>query len=760
MSLRSRGEPPTRQLGSALSEVRPRVDHRAGPTGPPGQLDRRAAAHPRPRTDRRSSATSPRSTASTSTCAAARRSASSAPTAPASRRTMRMIGCVSPVTARRRCGSSAWTRPPTARAIRARLGVVPAGGHPRHRAHGPREPRHLRPLLRALPRARSRERADELLEFVAARPSGASDQVEPLSGGMKRRLTIARALINEPELLLLDEPTTGLDPQARHVLWDRLFRLKQQGVTLVLTTHYMDEAEQLCDRLVVMDKGEIVAEGSPRELIARALHPRGRRAAVRPSDEPRGARRASVAGPRPSGSRCCPTGCCSTPTTARRRWPRCTSAGSQPVASLVRRSHARGRLPPPHRPDAGGLMAAALPGVRPERCPGTLRRGRPRAPSTTGRRRTGAPGEATWRSSIVVSPLLYLARDGRRPRRLIDDGAGGRLGGRRYLDFIAPGLLAAHAMQTGGRSSRRYPVMGGFKWHAVPTPRCSRRRCASRDVLAGHLVWSCRSGWPSAPRSSLVVMAPFGASATRRGRCSCIPAARAHRAGVRAADLRASRPASRTTAAFALVFRFGDHRRCSCSPARSSRSRNLARLAGAARRSTPLWHGVDLCPDARPRHASTGGCRARCTSPTCAVLARRLVLGACAASRGGWSHDSPRRPLRVGPRGPDPPRWSAGGARCCVERNCLVYRHALAACFVSRLPRAGVLPVLDRHRRRRSWSATFELRTARPIPYAAFVAPAMLAASRDERRAHRRDVQLLLQAEVQQALRRRCWPRR
>ena len=95
----------------------------------------------------------------------------------------------------------------------------------------------------------------------------AKSQVEPLSGGMKRRVTIARSLINEPELLLLDEPTTGLDPQARHVLWDRLYRLKQQGVTLVLTTHYMDEAEQLCDRLVVMDGGRIVAEGSPRQLI-------------------------------------------------------------------------------------------------------------------------------------------------------------------------------------------------------------------------------------------------------------------------------------------------------------------------------------------------------------------------------------------------------------------------------------------------------------------------------------------------------------
>ncbi|MHB8508809.1 MAG: ABC transporter ATP-binding protein [Candidatus Dormibacteria bacterium] len=109
-------------------------------------------------------------------------------------------------------------------------------------------------------------RADGLLEFVQL-DERAGSRVEPLSGGMKRRLTIARALINQPRLLLLDEPTTGLDPQARHLLWDRLYRLKQDGVTLVLTTHYMDEAEQLCDRLVVMDNAKIVAAGSPRQLI-------------------------------------------------------------------------------------------------------------------------------------------------------------------------------------------------------------------------------------------------------------------------------------------------------------------------------------------------------------------------------------------------------------------------------------------------------------------------------------------------------------
>ena len=117
-----------------------------------------------------------------------------------------------------------------------------------------------------LSRTEATARAQELLTFVQL-TERATARVEDLSGGMKRRLSVARSLINTPDLLLLDEPTTGLDPQARHQLWDRLFRLKQQGVTLVLTTHYMDEAEQLCDRLVVMDKGVIVAQGSPAELI-------------------------------------------------------------------------------------------------------------------------------------------------------------------------------------------------------------------------------------------------------------------------------------------------------------------------------------------------------------------------------------------------------------------------------------------------------------------------------------------------------------
>ena len=117
-----------------------------------------------------------------------------------------------------------------------------------------------------LSRTQIRERIEELLEFVQLKEKS-NEKIQTLSGGMKRRVVIARGLINSPDIFILDEPTTGLDPQARHVLWDRLYRLKQQGVTLIITTHYMDEAEQLCDRLVVMDKGKIVAEGSPTALI-------------------------------------------------------------------------------------------------------------------------------------------------------------------------------------------------------------------------------------------------------------------------------------------------------------------------------------------------------------------------------------------------------------------------------------------------------------------------------------------------------------
>jgi len=180
--------------------------------------------------------------------------------------TMRMIGCVSPVTDGTLTVLGMDPAKDGAR-IRARLGVVPQLDT-LDMELTVRENVIIYGRYFGLPRRELIKRADELLEFVQLNER-ANDKVEPLSGGMKRRLTIARSLINDPEVMLLDEPTTGLDPQARHVVWDRLYRLKQSGVTLILTTHYMDEAEQLCDRLVVMDKGKIVAEGSPVDLIRR-----------------------------------------------------------------------------------------------------------------------------------------------------------------------------------------------------------------------------------------------------------------------------------------------------------------------------------------------------------------------------------------------------------------------------------------------------------------------------------------------------------
>jgi lipooligosaccharide transport system ATP-binding protein len=179
--------------------------------------------------------------------------------------TMRMIACASPTSGGElrvlnmnpQCDASR---------IKARLGVVPQQDN-LDTEITVRENLLMYARYFDIPRHVAEKRADELLEFVEL-SDRAGAQVEPLSGGMKRRLTIARALVNEPDVILLDEPTTGLDPQARHVVWERLYQLKRRGATLLLTTHYMDEAERLCDRLVVMDKAKIVAEGSPRALIA------------------------------------------------------------------------------------------------------------------------------------------------------------------------------------------------------------------------------------------------------------------------------------------------------------------------------------------------------------------------------------------------------------------------------------------------------------------------------------------------------------
>ena len=251
--------------------------------------------------------------------------------------TMRMLGAISPVSAGtlRVLGMDPAHNGPE---IRARIGVVPQDDC-LDRELTVRENLFVYGRYFGLAKNVIRDRVAGLLAFAQLEDK-ADAQVETLSGGMRRRLTIARSLINEPEILLLDEPTTGLDPQARHVLWDRLYRLKRDGVTLIITTHYMDEAEQLCDRLAVMDAGRIVAEGSPRELIERARDARGPRAALRDRTSRPRLRSACAQPSSGSGSRCCRTASSSTPTTARRRSPRCTRCRSRrsPRSCGARRS--------------------------------------------------------------------------------------------------------------------------------------------------------------------------------------------------------------------------------------------------------------------------------------------------------------------------------------------------------------------------------------------------------------------------------------
>ena len=245
--------------------------------------------------------------------------------------TMRMVACVSP-----RSGGTLTVlgRDPDTDGppIRARIGVVPQLDN-LDAELTVRQNLEVYGRYFGLSRAHVRAKATELLAF-AQLTDRADEPVEPLSGGMKRRLTIARALVNDPELLLLDEPTTGLDPQARHLLWERLYRLKREGVTQIITTHYMDEAEQLCDRLVVMDAGVIVAEGSPAELIARYSTREVLELRFTPEERPEPTRWS----PSPSGSRSCPTGCCSTRATASTSTRRCSHEGHRPLSALVRRS--------------------------------------------------------------------------------------------------------------------------------------------------------------------------------------------------------------------------------------------------------------------------------------------------------------------------------------------------------------------------------------------------------------------------------------
>ena len=392
----------------------------------------------------------------------------------ASRSTMRMIGCVSPRRRRRRCGSSGSTRRRDGRQIRARLGVVPQLRHAR-RASSPSRRTSSSTAATSTSRAPSAgARAAELLEFVQL-TDRATSRVEPLSGGMKRRLTIARSLINEPELLLLDEPTTGLDPQARHILWDRLYRLKQQGVTLVLTTHYMDEAEQLCDRLVVMDGGRIVAEGSPRAADRAALDAGGARAALRRRHQ-RGPRARDVAG---IGERLevLPDRMLVYADDGEAALAAVHARGAQPESALVRRSLARGRVPAPHRSHAGRLTWRwhdTLPRSRVvvwqlARRTAAIWRSQPRSRRSCSRCCTC--------SAMGVGVGALVDQTARRPRCSAASS---------YFAFIAPGLLATTAMMVAS-SEATWPVLDGFKWtrayHAMAATPLGVARHRRRPVL-------------------------------------------------------------------------------------------------------------------------------------------------------------------------------------------------------------------------------------------------------------------------------------
>ena len=393
--------------------------------------------------------------------------------------TMRMIGCVSPPSGGE---LTILGRDPVrdGSAIRARLGVVPQEDTLDVELTV-RENLLVYGRYFGLPRRVIRERTDALLDFVQL-SDRARDKVDPLSGGLKRRLTIARSLINEPEILILDEPTTGLDPQARHVVWDRLFRLKQRGVTLILTTHYMDEAEQLCDRLVVMDHGRFAAEGSPRDLIARYCSPEVLELRFDPDlhelavdklkDFP--AERAEVLADR----------ILLYVTDGDDALAAVRSTGLEPLTSLVRRGtledvflRLTGRR---WRTDVGG---SADPGPDPPGWPSSSLSFRAYQCWLTVYRRI-------WRSSIwstVLGPVFYLGALGFGLGTLVNRHGTASLGGVSYLAFVAPAILASGAMNTAmGEAS--YPVFGSIKWNRIYiAAQASPLRPG--DIFRGHLMF-------------------------------------------------------------------------------------------------------------------------------------------------------------------------------------------------------------------------------------------------------------------------------
>jgi lipooligosaccharide transport system ATP-binding protein len=366
--------------------------------------------------------------------------------------TMRMIACSSPISEGDLSviGMDPRTQ---AREIKARLGVVPQMDN-LDTELTVRENLEMYARYFDIPGDVARNRATELLEFVQL-DERAKDQVEPLSGGMKRRLTIARALINEPELVILDEPTTGLDPQARHLLWERLYQLKRRGATLIITTHYMDEAEQLCDHLVVMDKAKIVAEGSPRHLIDE--HSTREVLELRLTDQVRDSLNGQFEG------------------LAERveqlpdRLLLYTADGERTLEQVNQHG---GCLPPPDRPLADRVAMTVI--------------------AASGRvwQRNWLVYRRLWHRSLAfgfLQPVLFLTAMGLGLGTLIPPDTDA-FGGVDYVDWLGPGLLAAMAMQTATFEST-YPIMNKIMWGRnyeaiLSTP------LGIRHIVLGELGWS------------------------------------------------------------------------------------------------------------------------------------------------------------------------------------------------------------------------------------------------------------------------------
>ena len=411
----------------------------------------------------------------------------------------------------------------------------------------------------------ARERAKELLDFVQL-TERAKDQVEPLSGGMKRRLVIARGLINQPDLLLLDEPTTGLDPQARHLLWDRLYRLKQQGVSLILTTHYMDEAEQLCDRLVVMDKAQIVAEGSPRALIDAVRHREVLELRFRPG------------GPGHLDGRL--DGLAERIETLPDRLLLYTADGDAAAVAVHERGlrpgagagppeHPRGRVPAAHRPHRSS----------------SDRRDRRSCPARSTCWSTSCWCiRRTWRGGVFttfLAPVLFLAAMGLGLGTFVDEADSAAHGGRRL-----PRVPGARTAGLAGDADRRgrVDVSHHVRHHLEPDVPVDDLGTPSRalHVVLGTALWFDR---PADARVRGVRGGHRSCSAPSdilRG-IAMMPGGGADGARVRAADHRHSRRPSERRQAASRPSTASSSRPCSCSAACSSPSTSCRRSCSPSR---------------------------------------------------------------------------------------------------------------------------------------------------------------------------------